>query len=73
MNTSSEKAVATTYEVLVRGSLSDNLVVELGARLFEPRKGRSLLIVDVIDQSHLHGILNSLQDHNLEIERVNPI
>jgi hypothetical protein len=65
--------VASTYEVLVRGELSDDLVADLGARRFNPSKGKSLIVVDVIDQSHLHGILNRLQDHNIVIERVNPV
>ena len=65
--------VASTYEVLVRGALSDDLVDDLGARCFEPSKDKTLLVVDVIDQSHLHGILNRLQDHNIVVERVNPV
>ena len=73
MSTSGEETVAATYEVLVRGRLSDDLVAELGARSFEPRRGKSLIVIDVIDQSHLHGVLDRLQDHNIEIERVNPI
>ena len=73
MSTSGEETVAATYEVLVRGRLSDDLVAELGARSFEPRRGKSLIVIDVIDQSHLHGVLDRLQDHNIEIERANPI
>ena len=65
--------VSSTYEVLVRGAPSDDLVSDLGARCFEPSKGKTLIVVDVIDQSHLHGILNRLQDHNIVIERVNPV
>ena len=73
MSASGNDTVASTYEVLVRGELSDHLVDVLGARRVVPSRGKTLIVVDVIDQSHLHGILNRLQDHNIEIERVNPI
>ena len=64
---------STTYELLVRGELSDELLADLGARRFEPRRGKTLIIVDVIDQSHLHSILDWLQSRNIAIERVNPV
>ena len=50
-----------------------DLAENLGARSFEPCDGKTLVIVDVIDQAHLHGVLGWLQDHNIELERVNPI
>jgi hypothetical protein len=68
-----EGAGTTTYEVLVRGELSDDLVADLGARRFEPCRGKTLILVDVIDQSHLHGVLGWFQDHNVVIERLNPV
>jgi hypothetical protein len=67
-----ERGLPTTYEVLVRGELSDDLIADLGGRRFEPSRGKTLILVDVIDQSHLHGVLAWFQDHNVEIERVNP-
>jgi len=63
----------TTYEVLVRGELSDDLIADLGARRFEPLAGKTVILVDVIDQSHLHSVLGWLQDRNIVIERVNPV
>ena len=63
----------TTYEMLVRGRLSDDLLADLGARHFEPSRDKTLIVVDVIDQSHLHGVLAWLENHNIPIERVNPI
>ena len=64
---------STPYELLVRGELSEQLLSDLGARSFEPRRGKTLIVVDVIDQSHLHGILDWLQSRNIEIERINPV
>jgi hypothetical protein len=61
------------YEILVRGNQGEGFAGTLGARSFEPRRGKTLVVVDVIDQAHLHGILESLRDQGLEIERVNPV
>ena len=63
----------TTFEVLVRGELDDGLVDELDAKSYRPCRGKTLILVDVIDQSHLHGVLGWLEDHNIDIERVNPV
>ena len=73
MKTGSSASGSSTYELLVRGELTDDLAENLGARSFEPCDGKTLVIVDVIDQAHLHGVLGWLQDHNIELERVNPI
>ena len=62
-----------TYEILVKCELSEGLVADIGARGFQVSRGKTLLVVDIIDQSHLHGVLSWLQDHNIAIERVNPV
>jgi hypothetical protein len=61
------------FEVLVRGELSDELMADLGPRRFDSHHGKTLILMDVIDQSHLHGVLTWFEDHNIEIERVNPV
>ena len=63
----------TAYEILVRGELGERLADEIGAKCFALRPDRTLLLVDVIDQAHLHGVLERLRDLNVEIDRVNPI
>jgi hypothetical protein len=73
MQTRPEGAGPQTFEVLVRGELSEELVAELDARRINPRRGKTLILVDVIDQSHLHGVLGWFEDHNIEIERINPV
>ena len=73
MSTTPEGAEMTTYEVLVRGKVGDDLIADIGARTFEPRRGKTLILVDIIDQSHLHGVLGWFEDHNIEIERINPV
>ena len=67
------EAATTTFEVLVSGELSADLVAEVGGRGYRPCRGKTLILVEVIDQSHLHGVLGWLEDQNIDIERVNPI
>jgi hypothetical protein len=67
------EGTSTVYEILVRGALSEELASGLGARSFEPRSGKTLIVVDVIDQAHLHGVLEQLRDLAIDIERVNPV
>ena len=73
MSRRQDGAGQTTYEVLVRGELGDDLIAELGARRFDRSNGKTVIFVDVIDQSHLHGVLGRLQENNIGIERVNPV
>lgn len=73
MSTRHEAAGSTTYEVLVLGELSDDLIADIGARRFERARGKTVILVDIIDQSHLHGVLAWFQTHNIEIQRINPL
>jgi hypothetical protein len=62
----------TVYEILVRSKLGDGLCDELGASRLEERNGRTLIVIEIVDQSHLHGTIERLRDLNVEIESVNP-
>jgi hypothetical protein len=73
MRTSLEGAGSVPFEVLVHGELSAELVAEIGARSFNPCRGKTVIVVDVIDQSHLHSVLAWLEDRKVDIERVNPV
>ena len=73
MNTRPQGAGPMPFEVLVRGELSDELMADLGARSSDFHRGKTLILLDVIDQSHLHGVLAWFEGHNIEIERVNPV
>ncbi len=63
----------TTYEILVRGTVAADFAQDIDARCCEASKGKTVIVVDVLDQSHLHGILDRLGDLNIEIESVNPV
>jgi hypothetical protein len=62
----------TKYEILVRGTLAADFASDIGARCW-PSVGKTIIVVDILDQSHLHGILDRLGDLNVEIESVNRI
>ena len=62
----------TTYEILVRGTVAAGFADDVGARCCELSEGRTVIVVDILDQSHLRGILDRLGDLNIEIESVNP-
>ena len=65
--------MTSTYEIVVRGRVGERLEQDLGVRCVEVRPDRTMLLVEIIDQSHLHGVLERLRDLNVEIERVNPV
>jgi hypothetical protein len=70
-----------TYEIVVRGELSEqfartflseSLGATVGRARVEPGDGTTTIVIDAIDQAHLLAILERLRDLSLEIERVNP-
>ncbi len=63
----------TTYEIVVRGAIAADVAKDLAVRCAESSEGKTIIAVDVLDQSHLHGILDRLGDLNIEIESVNPV
>jgi hypothetical protein len=70
---SAREHVGTPYEIVVRGCIGEELAEELGAAALQPRHGRTVIVVEIIDQSHLHGVLERLRDLNIDIESVNPV
>ena len=62
-----------TYEILVRGEIGEGLAGILGARRLDARPGMTILVIEIIDQSHLRGVLERLSDHDIEIARMNPL
>jgi hypothetical protein len=61
------------YEICVRGQLSDALAARLGGRRLDLGHGKTALVVEVVDQSQLHGVIERLRDLNIVIERLNPV
>jgi len=79
--TSPGRSKRVTYEIVVRGELSERFASTfLSERVgstperarIEPGDGTTSVAIEVIDQAHLLAILERLRDLSLEIERVNP-
>ena len=59
-----------TFEVCIRGELSDALVAELGAVRRAPT---TTLLVPVLDRSQLHGMMRRVDDHGLELLSIHEV
>jgi hypothetical protein len=79
--TLSSRSGRVTYEIVVRGELSERfpstfLTESLGSTVgrarVEPGDGATAIVIEVIDQTHLLAVLERLRDLSLDIERVNP-
>jgi hypothetical protein len=77
--TTSSTSRHTTYEIVVRGELSqrftatflsESLAETVGPAHVEPRAGTTAIVIAVIDQTQLLAVLERLRDLSLEIERV---
>ena len=63
------RGTRSSFAVTVAADVAE----DLAARCAESSEGKTTIAVDVLDQSHLHGILDRLGDLNIEIESVNPV
>jgi hypothetical protein len=55
-----KKGIGTRYRIVVRGELSDRYAVAFEGMQMETKDGRTILTGEVIDDSHLHGILDRI-------------
>jgi hypothetical protein len=63
----------TIYQIVVRGELSQRYLPAFEGMTLSTHDGRTTIIGPVIDQAHLHGLLNRIGDLGLELISVNPI
>lgn len=66
-------AVTTQYELVVRGELGERFALVFEGMRLEPRDGMTVLTGAVVDQAHLHGLIERVQDLGLELVSVNPL
>jgi hypothetical protein len=59
------------YDIVVRGRLSRRYECAFDGVTIEPHTRQTTLRADVIDQSHLYGLLNRLRDLGIELVSVN--
>jgi hypothetical protein len=63
----------TVYQIVVRGELSERYAVAFEGMEMEAKSGRTILTGEIIDEPHLHGILNRVHALGLELLSVRPL
>jgi hypothetical protein len=63
----------TVYRIVVRGEVSRRYAQAFEEMEVETEAGRTILTGEVIDQPHLHGIIDRVGGLGLELVSVEPI
>ena len=63
----------TIYRIVVRGELSQRYLPAFDGMTLATGEGQTAIIGPVIDQAHLHGLLNQVSDLGLELLSVNVV
>jgi hypothetical protein len=61
------KGTGTVYRIVVRSELSERYAVAFEGMEMETKHGNTVLTGDIIDQPHLHGILDRINGLGLEL------
>jgi hypothetical protein len=61
-----------SYQIVVRGELSQRFAMVFDGMDLEARDGQTVISGPVIDQAHLHGLLDRVRDLGLELVSVSP-
>jgi hypothetical protein len=68
-----KRGTKTVYRIVVRGELSDRDAVGFEGMQLETKNGLTILTGEIIDEPHLHGILNRVNALGLELLSVRPL
>jgi hypothetical protein len=60
----------TVYQIVVRGEISERYAAAFEGMEMEAKSGRTVLTGEIIDNSHLHGILDRIIALGLELVSV---
>jgi hypothetical protein len=61
------------YRIVVRGELSRRFALAFEGMTLEAAGGQTMITGTVVDQSHLHGLLNQISELGLDLVSVNAI
>ena len=61
------------YEFVLRGEIGDRFGVLFEDMRLQRIAGRTVLTGIVLDQAHLHGLLERIQELGIELISVNPV
>ena len=63
----SKQGTNTVYRIVVRGELSDRNAVAFEGMQMQTKDGETILTGEVVDQPHLHGILDRVNSLGLKL------
>jgi hypothetical protein len=63
----SKQGTNTVYRIVVRGELSDTYAVAFEGMQMQTKDGETILTGEVVDQPHLHGILDRVNSLRLKL------
>ena len=63
----------TTYRIVVRAELGERYAAAFEGMEMEVKNGRTILTGEVIDQPHLHGILNRISALGLDLVSIESV
>jgi hypothetical protein len=66
------KGTGTVYRIVVRGELSGRYAIAFEGLEMETETGRTILTGKVIDQPHLHGIIDRISGLGLDLVSLEP-
>ena len=61
----------TRYQIVVRGELSERFAMAFDGMTLAAGDGQTAITGPVVDQAHLHGLLNRVGELGLELVSVN--
>lgn len=65
-------SIRMRYRIVVRGELGDRYAPLLDGMTLRRFDGRTSLVGEIVDQSHLHGLIGRLSDIGVDLISVNP-
>jgi len=75
MRPPSQTRAPAPYRIVVQGCFGAAPMGPLEGAVVEPHRSDSVLLLDIVDQAHLHGVLQALADRGiplLSLERLEP-
>jgi hypothetical protein len=62
-----------SYEFVLRGEIGDRFGLVFDGMRLERIQGNTVLTGPVLDQAHLHGVIERIQELGIELVSVNPL
>ena len=63
---------AGRYRIVLRGRLADRFESAFDGMALQPGPGQTVLVGEIRDQAHLHGLLDRLRDFGIDLLAVEP-